>query len=275
MSGSRAEVTDYGRFAERLAAQRAHQDPAKRWDLYREFHAEWGFEPVRAPEPQPAYVSALIGEPATDDPEDDPGIPEALAEWWVLPENSWLHGAFDESSAHWPPMWCPGGGYGQPLEPDSPLAVPGSGDLRTVAFMAEAQYCNEWGYLSAESTVADPKVLVTIGEEWVPVAPTVSEFALLLAAVRVPAALGWQAYPGEGEDEVAARIRLEWPGLGLPAWQEMGAELWLYGGPDTIAVVDEGSGDYPFRLCARTQGAAEAAIARLGGADWSLFEPEQ
>ena len=268
-------MIDYGRFAERLAAQRANPDPDRRWDLYREFHAEWGFQPVREPRPHPEYIASLIGQPGTDDPEDDPGIPQALAEWWVLPENSWLHGGLDESSAHWPPMWCPGGGYGQPLAPDSPLAVPGSADLRTVTFMAEAQYCNEWGYLSAESAVADPKVLVTLGKEWEPVAPTVSEFALLLAAVRLPVGLGWQAYPGDGEDEVAARVRMEWPGMGLPKWREIGAELWLYGGPDAIVMIDEGWGDYAFRLCTRTQEAAEAAIAKLGGADWSVFEPEQ
>ena len=30
-------MIDYGGFAERLAVHRANQDPAKRWDLYREF----------------------------------------------------------------------------------------------------------------------------------------------------------------------------------------------------------------------------------------------
>ncbi|GAA2056065.1 hypothetical protein GCM10009839_76340 [Catenulispora yoronensis] len=269
-------MIDYGRFAERLAAQRANPDPARRWDLYREFHAEWGFRPVREPEALSGYIADLVGEAGTDDPEEDPGIPEALAEWWVLPENSWLYAELDESSAHWPPRWwSPDGGDVRLLAPDSPLAVPGSDDLRTVAFMAEAQYTQEWGYLSAQSTVADPQVLVTEGEEWEPVAPTLSEFALLLAAVRVPAGFGWQAYPGGGEDEIVARVQLHWPPLGLPTWRECGAQLTLYGGPDAVIVVDEGWGDYPFRLCTRTREAAELMIDRLGGSDWSLFEPEQ
>ena len=46
MSASPREAIDYGRFAERLAAQRANQDPAKRWDLYRDFHREWGYVPT-------------------------------------------------------------------------------------------------------------------------------------------------------------------------------------------------------------------------------------
>ena len=75
----------YSRFAERLAAQRASKDPATRWDLYKEFHGEWGFRPVSEPEPHDEYFAALIGRPGTGNPDDAPGIPQAPAEWWVLP----------------------------------------------------------------------------------------------------------------------------------------------------------------------------------------------
>jgi hypothetical protein len=44
MNASPREAIDYGRFAERLAAHRAEQDPAKRWGLFSEFHQEWGYE---------------------------------------------------------------------------------------------------------------------------------------------------------------------------------------------------------------------------------------
>ena len=35
MNASPREAIDYGRFAQRLAAHRANQDPAKRWDTAR------------------------------------------------------------------------------------------------------------------------------------------------------------------------------------------------------------------------------------------------
>jgi hypothetical protein len=46
MNVSPREAIDYSRSAQRLAMHRADQDPAKRWDLYREFHEEWGYDPA-------------------------------------------------------------------------------------------------------------------------------------------------------------------------------------------------------------------------------------
>jgi hypothetical protein len=90
MSGSPA-VVDYGRFAERLAAAReaAAADPAHRWDLYHDFHAEWVQFPARTRntdyplrvfgrtrEAVENLLERLGGDWAVAEPEESPETPE-------------------------------------------------------------------------------------------------------------------------------------------------------------------------------------------------------
>ncbi|MFD0631307.1 hypothetical protein ACFQ9X_06355 [Catenulispora yoronensis] len=163
MNGSSHELIDYGRFAERLAAQRAEPDPAKRWDLYRAFQQEWGYVPTggrrwsggeqseaEAEELDPEELAALVP------PER---VPAALTEWWRLPFNSFADSwQMYWTNPVWPPTWRPdpsGYGVSDGLEPDSPLAADPD-DLRLCCFMAEYEYCNEWAYLSTEGHLPDP-----------------------------------------------------------------------------------------------------------------------
>ena len=281
MSGS-PEVVDYGRFADRLAAARAAAaaDPARRWDLYHEFHAEWGSVAVESePKTHEPYILDLIGTKAPGDPEADPeadpGIPEALAEWWILPAGA------DYDHGDWPPTWRPdptGYGVSEGLAEESPFAIPGK-DLRMACFLAEAQYCNEWAYLSAESHLPDPKVLVSVGPEWEEQAPSVSQFFLHLATRSLLPEYAWTAEPDDWDetDGLAERVRAVLPELGLRPWRELGSWSVLHGGPDVIVDVDvDGAGntDYPLRVFGRTREAVENLLERLGG-EWQVAEPEQ
>lgn len=195
MSASPREAIDYGRFAERLAAQRANQDPAKRWDLYREFQAEWGYVPTGGER----WEGGDPVEPDDEEYDEDDlasmvppeKIPAALPEWWKLPYNSfadsWL---MYWTNPEWPPTWRPDpGGYGvaEGLEPDSAFVVDPE-DLRMCCFTAEYQYCNEWAYQSAEAHLDDPRVFVTTGEGWVLQADSLSPVPVV--AGGHPAAAG-------------------------------------------------------------------------------------
>jgi hypothetical protein len=276
-------MIDYGRFAERLAAHRANQDPARRWDLYKEFHAEWGFVPRYEPKSFSDDVRSAIGRVSPDTYDGVSGIPVALAAWMALPENSLAYGGAPSDMGYvWPPQWClppglrkAGGGYSGPLDPDSPLVVPGSQDLRMVTFMADDQYIYEWAYRSADATVDDPMVLTTVEDRWAPAAPSLTEFVLTAAAVHVPIDLGWHATaPEDDQDEAVERVRATWPEMGLPFWRETFGGFTLYGGPDVVAMV-AGDGeldysDYPLLLNGRTKEAVQAAAARIGGGDWPL-----
>lgn len=280
MNASPREAIDYGRFAQRLAAHRANQDPAKRWDLYRQFQEEWGYVPTGG-------KRWAGGDPVDPDDEefdeDDLAsmvppekIPAALSQWWKLPFNSfadsWL---MYWTNPEWPPTWRPDpGGFGaaEGLEPDSAFVVDPA-DLRMCCFKYEYEMCNEWAYQSAEAHLDDPRVFATAEDEWVLQADSLSEFFLLLAATRVTVALGWTAYPEEDFDAVAPRIRRAMPELGFHPWRELTSTLVFHGGLDTLAVVDETGEDFRIRLVGRSREALERLIAELGG-EWSIREPE-
>lgn len=297
-------MVDYGNFAERLAAHRANQDPAKRWDLYRELLTEWGYVPARKRGPLSADLMAAVGRVPPPGYDGLPGIPAALAEWMALPENVTDDGNAGGLECIWPPEWCEpgktGGGESVPLEPGSPLAVPGSDDLRMVTFVADDQYIYEVAYRSADSVVADPMVMIYLdvddsddfeddvdaadddeGKRWVVVAPSITEFALHQAAVRLPIDRGWHATPPEDfEGEVMERVRAAWPEMGFPVGCEPIGDFMLHGGPDAIAMLADPEGswwDYSFLLNGRTKDAVEAAAASLGGVDapldqWYVWE---
>jgi hypothetical protein len=280
MNGLPDGEIDYGRFAERLAAQRANQDPAKRWDLYREFQAEWGYVPTGGER----WSGGDPVDPDHEDYDDDDRasmvpaerIPAALPEWWKLPFNSfadsWL---MYWTNPEWPPTWRPdptGFGVAEGLDPASPFAVDPE-DLRLCCFMAEYQYCNEWAYLSAEAHLEDPRVFVSTEDGWVPQADSISEYFLLLAATRVPTALGWAAYTREPFDPMAAKIRESMPALGFHPWRELMSTLVVHGGPDALAMVDPTAEEDRVRLFGRSREALESLTARLGG-EWFIREPQ-
>ena len=279
-------MIDYGRFAERLAAHRAHQDPAKRWDLYKELHAEWGYAPASERRPPSAELLAAVGQVAPDGYDRLPGIPAALAEWMSLEEN-----ITDEINAGglefvWPPEWCDpdavGGGSSEPLEPDSPFVVAGSDDLRMVVFVADDQYIFELAYRSADAGVADPMVLRHVDRlGWTVAAPSLTEFALQQAAARLPIVHGWHATPpDEFEDKALERVRTTWPELGFSVGRDPLTAFTLHGGPDAIAMVADPEGawwDYPLLLNGRTKEAAQAVAVLLGGDEapldqWYVWE---
>lgn len=280
MTGSPRGATDYGRFAERLAAHRANQDPAKRWDLYREFQDEWGYIPTLG-------KRWAGGDPIDPDDEefdeDDleaqvppEKIPAALPEWWKLPFNSfadsWL---LYWTNPVWPPTWRPdpsGYGVAEGLEPDSPFAT-GLDDLRLCCFNAEYEFCNEWAYLSAEGHLPDPRVFVSTEEGWELQADSLSEFFLLLSATRLPAALGWRAETDDDFDEVAARIRAALPELGFHPWRELMSTKVFHGGMDALAMVDPTGEDLQVCLYGRSREALERLTAGLGGT-WEILEPD-
>jgi hypothetical protein len=283
-------MVDYGRFAERLAAHRANQDPAKRWDLYKEFHAEWGYVPGGERGPLSAELLETVGRvPEPPDGYDGlPGIPAALAEWMALPENISDDGNAGGLECVWPPAWCEpdavGRGYSGPLEAGSPFAVPGSDDLRMVTFVADDQYIFEIAYRSADAVTADPMAFLFLEHRgWAGMAPSITEFALHQAASRLPIVQGWHATPpDEFQDEAMERVRATWPEMGFPVGREPFGDFVLHGGPDAIAMVADPEGtwwDYGFLLNGRTKEGVEAAAVLLGGTDapldqWYVWEGE-
>ncbi|MGI5418069.1 hypothetical protein [Actinomadura luteofluorescens] len=285
-----SDMIDYGRFADRLLAVRP------RWDLYREFHEEWGYEvpeggpswPRWSEDKHKAYVQRLRGDSATggDDPFDDVDlalpIPKALDEWWDLPFNSFTH----TPRLYWtnpvyPPTVRPdpsGYGISEGLPEDNPF-IQGD-DLRVCIFKAENQYCNEWGYLAAEAGQEDPRVLVSVDDEggWALQARSISEFFLLLAVQRLPTSLGWvlefEYDDLEGETPIGERLDRTYREMGLLPWRELGADTHAYGGPDVIVLHDrKGTVDYPLVIAGRTR-AAPTQAADLLGLKWSDDLPE-
>lgn len=276
-----------------------------RWELLRRFQEGWGYEPTggerwerEEPDAHKTYVSGLragagagAGAGSCDTPEDDDprdvdpslAIPAALGEWWELPFNSFA----DRWRLYWTnPVWPPtvrpdptGYGVAGGLPPANPFTGP-SEDLRVCVFMAEDQYCNEWGYPAARSHLADPPVLVSArdddGQEaWVLQSRSLSEFFLLLAVTRLPAHYGWTVEEGTIDPEVLARLREKLRPMGLLPWRELGARTEFFGGPDVIVAHDTGYGDSELVAYGRTEHALERLAGTLG-VDWSesICEPE-
>ncbi|MQY05584.1 WD40 repeat domain-containing protein [Actinomadura macrotermitis] len=273
------KIIDYGRFAERL------RRPAGRWDLLRGFQEEWGYEVPQdarswerdAPNEHKEYVRGLSGEDG-DDSDPSLPIPEALGEWWDLPFNSFVHSArLYETNPEWPPTLRPdptGYGVSDALPPGSPF-MPANGDPRLCVFMAENQYCNEWGYLAADSAEPDPRVLVSTGDDWVLQAASVSQFFLHLAVDRLPRHFGWTVEVSELPGEVLERLRAAYPPLGLEPWCELGRHVTAYGAPDAILFHDTGIGDFELVATGRTEEALRE-VARVLEVDWDewICEPE-
>ncbi|NUP53968.1 MAG: hypothetical protein HOW97_42620 [Catenulispora sp.] len=302
------DVIDYSRFADRLAAARA-AGPEHRWDLLREFQAEWGYTPSDGPRwfgedlaehqllvrylsrPEAAVdewpvahrdeikkLRAERGGEETGDRYDRPPIPEALTQWWLLPENSFADKAkLYWTHPEWPPTWRPdpnGYGVGKELPKNSPYRKPGE-DPRLCVFMAEYEYCNEWGYLASEARLDDPRVLVSVGRDWVEQASSVSEFFLRIAVDRLPDHFGWTGHLGPDADaeKVPTLVRAQLPEVGLLPWRELAAHSVVHGGPDVLVALDSGKGDVPpVRVYGRTHEAV-AALGRQLGIDWSIREP--
>ncbi|MEU3878141.1 hypothetical protein [Streptomyces sp. NPDC029704] len=289
---------DYGRFHEDLRrARTAAGGGAARWELLRRFQQEWGYEPAGGPRREPEepdehkeYVTGLreaAGEGTADgEPQDvDPAlaIPAALKEWWELPFNSFAdRSELYETNPVWPPTLRPdptGYGVADGLPPGNPFAGPDE-DQRVCVFMAENQYCNEWGYPAARSALADPPVLVSgLGDDgepgWQLQSHSVSEFFLQLALTRLPAHFGWTVEEGDVDEEVVARLTEHLHPLGLLPWRELGARTEFFGGRDVIVAHNTGFGDFGFVAYGRS----EQALLRLAGAlgvDWSewICEPE-
>ncbi|MCP2340247.1 hypothetical protein [Actinomadura rupiterrae] len=289
-----AKIVDYGVFADRM--KRA----GGRWDLLREFQEEWGYAPPpiaddedhelllarAASNGHKAYVQELMNVDEDDREGVDPSvsIPAALGEWWTLPFNSFVHNpGFYGSNPEFPPTMRPdpsGYGVADGLQEGSDL-LPADADRRLVAFMAENQYCNEWGYLAAEAHLDDPRVLVTFedeesdedGQVWMVQAPSLSRFFLQFTAVCLPMTLGWSAWL-DGDGDEADRLRASLAPLGFEhPWRELDAETHLYGGPDVL-VYDMHGGDGNFDVVGRNREALEA-LGRRFGLDWDarLKEP--
>lgn len=284
------EIIDYGRFADRLAA------PRPRWDLLREFQDEWGYTVPAGVDPWPkwsesehhAYVRALHEEWTGE--EEDPfqgvdrtlPVPKALDEWWDLPFNSFTYSPrLYWTNPEYPPTLRPdpsGYGVSEGLPEPNPFVEPG-GDLRLCCFMAEYEYCNEWAYLASEAGHDDPRVLASVGEDgWVLQARSISEFFVLLAAVRLPSHFGWSVQLGDDDfpdgPPVRERIEAAYRPMGFQNWRELGADTALFGGPDVIVRHDTGMADFAVEISGRSRDAL-AATARTLGWTWDedLVEP--
>ncbi|MER5321539.1 hypothetical protein [Streptosporangium roseum] len=285
------EMIDYGRFAERLRRvmprwderdrmapeefARHLADTGPRWELLREFQAEWGYEP---PGGEPAwprwsesehrvYVRELK-EKLTGEEDDHRSIraavavPQALDEWWDLPFNSFTYQPrLYETNPEWPPAVYDGS---QALPLDNSF-IAAEEDRRVCVFMAENQYCNEWGYLAAEAVLPDPRVLVSTEDGWAVQSRSISEFFLQLAMYALPFHFGHVAEVWTVPDGLVDRVRAQLPPLGLLPWRELGAETTAYGAPDAIVFHDAGMSDYAeIVVIGRTREALERLSHRLG-----------
>ena len=252
------EIIDYGRFAERMAAERS------RWELLGEVQREWGY---RDPGGDP--VVTMESEAPGYEPDESDPVPAALLEWWDSPLNSfafrprlyWTH-------SHWPPS-----------EPDSVDHPPGD---EACVFMAEYQYVNEWAYLASENRLPDPKVVVNTADGWVTQSRSISEFFLQLALERLPAHFGWSLRVHRDtvaeNPAIVERLHASYPELGLLPWQEMGTDALTYGGPDALIRHGRGPGaEYAVVVHGRTRDALVQVAETLGIAwtDEQLEPPKE
>lgn len=237
------KIIDYGRFAERLAADRP------RWALLDEVQREWGYrdpggDPLASREDEaPGY-------------EPDEPVPAALLEWWDSPFNSFAM----RPRLYWThPQW-------PPSAPDSVDDPPGD-SVRVI--MAEYQWVNQWGYLASEAAQDDPKVVVNTAGGWTTQSRSISEFFLQLALERLPAHFGWSIrVPRKTVDDdpaIVARLQDNYRDMGLLPWQEMGTDALSYGAPDAIIRHGRGPGaDYAIVVQARTRRALTDVLDTLG-----------
>ncbi|MFG2291804.1 hypothetical protein [Streptomyces sp. NPDC048603] len=277
---------DYGRFHERLEQARTVNAAGSgaRWELLRSFQEEWGYRPTPdAPKPYATRMrAAAFPSPAADEPnrpsdvDRSLAIPAALDEWWGLPFNS-LADRWEiyETNPVWPPTVRPdptGYGTSDGLPEGNAFTGPGE-DRRICVFMAENQYCNEWGYAAARAGLADPQVLISgIDEDgrpaWVLQSHSVSEFLLQLAVSRLPADYGWIVEENTVDPQVVTRLQECLRPMGFLPWRELGAQTEYFGGPDVIVAHNTGYGDFELVAYGRTPKALDRLAGTLG-LDWS------
>lgn len=304
------EIIDYGRFRERLESVLPRWDESDRmsseeffehvadtgprWELLRQFQEEWGYVPSgdqRWPRGLEAghrtYVRELKAEQLgaeEDEPDSSLPIPGALAEWWDLPFNSFVQQPrLYWTNPEWPPTERPdptGYGIAGALPEEGFSFIKEDTDRRVCVFMAEYQYCNEWGYPAAFAEFADPAVMVTDADDegnavWAYQSRSISEFFLQLAAMRLPAHFGWTVEENEVESRAVERLGEALPWMGFLRWRELGARTHLFGAPDAIVSYNEGEGDFELQAYGRTPKALED-VARTLGLDWTdpICEPE-
>ncbi|MFH8448392.1 hypothetical protein ACH4CD_04065 [Streptomyces fungicidicus] len=270
---------DYAQFADRLASAR-RQGTAARWELLREFQHEWGYRPsgrTRAADDEPDEEQLEGVDPSLP-------VPAALTQWWELPYNSFA----DRPGLYWthadlPPTVRPDPtGYGASggLPRDNPYTGPDE-DLRMCVFMAEYQYCNEWGYPAAHSALPDPAVLVAAQDDegddgWQPQSHSLSEFVLHLAVNRLPASFGWTACLYEVSPATDELLRTRLRPTGLLPWRELGSRSVYFGGPDVLVCRDTGLGDRELTAFGRTREALDRLAVTLGvGWEDGVSEPEE
>ncbi|MFH8489390.1 hypothetical protein [Streptomyces longisporoflavus] len=254
------EIIDYGQFADRLARQQGRA----RWALLDEVQREWGYVD---PGGEPGH-SRWGGENKKHGVDWDLPIPLALNEWWDSPLNSF---AFDPRlywvHTQWPPTISE-------LAADSAAGLVGPGDdTRVCVFMSEYHYAHEWGYLAAEAELPDPRVVVSVGGEWVVQSRSLSEFLMQLAFERMPAHYGWTLRLGRGtvdaDPGIVRRLESSYRELGLLPWQEMGTDALSYGAPDAVIRHGRGPGaDFKIVINARTREALLDVAGTLG-VEWT------
>ncbi|TGB14912.1 WD40 repeat domain-containing protein [Streptomyces sp. MZ04] len=253
------EIIDYGQFADRLERQQGRP----RWSLLDEVQREWGYVD---PGGEPGH-SRWGGENQEGGIDWDLPVPQALNEWWDSPLNSfafnprlyWVH-------TQWPPKLSE-----LDVDEDSGLIGPDDDD-RVCVFMSEYHYAHEWGYLAAEAELPDPRVVVSVGGEWVVQSRSLSEFLTQLAFERMPAHYGYTLRFGrdtvDADPEVVRRLEASYRELGLLPWQEMGTDALSYGAPDAVIRHGRGPGaDFKIVINARTKDAL-LDVARTLGLEW-------
>jgi len=269
-------VIDYGRFAERLAAR------TDRWSLLVEFQREWGYVGEINRGFEEADPEDIGDEDYPDGDEQDeqdeeelcPVVPEALAEWYALPQNSFMHAAtMYWTHPHMPPTRWPvteeltrlGASAAERTALPEPRGV----------FMAEYEYCWTWSYLEREAQL-DPDPPVYIGDTELyakdfkqllagerghvqyEAARSISEWVLGFAVTAVPFNIARitdgpdELRPGQVDEDLVAshasweeaeltdeqyeQVRTEFPELGLLPWIGFGCYE-LRGGPDVILML--------------------------------------
>ena len=260
-------VIDYGSFRARLDAAGTTD---ARWRLLDAFQREWGLDVedesgIGWIDDNRERLDELRDDPSSYDEDEDDDfehvdlaleVPGALDEWWSLPFNSFVaNPRFYWTHPIYPPSLEAGGGAEIDLTP----GLFGTTDLRVCRFMAEYQYCNEWGYAAAHADLSDPPALVTADERWRVQARSLSEFFLLMAVIRLPRYLGWTAVP----DRAAAPDPI--PALGFLPWRDLGGNVTVHGAPDALIYHDTADGsEEPLTVAARTRDALDGVAARLG-----------
>jgi hypothetical protein len=266
-------VIDYGTFADRLA------DRTDRWSLLIEFQREWGY----LGESNRGFAISTAEEAGDeDDAEYCPVVPEAVTQWYALPQNSFMKAArMYWTHPHVPvTRWPSTDELEQAGAPDAdPALVP----ERRGVFMAEYEYCWTWSYLEHEAAGnADPPVYIAdtelsthdlrrlltgendLGEYMT--ARSVSEWALAFAVTSIPFAIRATVATGEMDAALVDRdlvdrhaayaapeiseeqrelITASFPTLGLLPWHEFGCYD-LLGGPDVIISLRRAVPDYEY-----------------------------